>query len=192
MKYGLLEYFRLGLNSCYSHFIIDRNIRIIKGYPRLINKKNIHFGKNFTAGIGLRVECLNKDAVVIFGKNCKLNDYIHIGAIGKIIIGDHCLFGSKITIVDHHHGNYSSNTHSFPTEKPDDRRLIGKDIIIGKRVWLGSGCVIMPGVQIGDGAIIGANSVVINNVDPSSIAVGCPAKIIKRFNIKTKKWEKID
>jgi len=49
----------------------------------------------------------------------------------------------------------------------------------------------LPGVTIGKGSIIGANSVVTRNIDENCIAVGSPARIIKKYSFETKKWEKI-
>ena len=54
------------------------------------------------------------------------------------------------------------------------------DIVIGSDVWLGRECVIMPGVKIGDGAIVAAYSVVTKDVDPYSVVGGNPAHFIKK------------
>ena len=65
---------------------------------------------------------------------------------------------------------------------PSDLPLKG-DTIIGNDVWIGQNAVILPGVHIGDGAIIGANSVVGCNVEPYTIIIGNPAKVLrKRFD----------
>lgn len=64
---------------------------------------------------------------------------------------------------------------------PNVRPLYSKGpIVIGNNVWIGEKVAVLGGVKIGDGAIIGANAVVTHDVPPYSIAVGCPAKIIKR------------
>ena len=52
-------------------------------------------------------------------------------------------------------------------------------MIIGKNVWVGEKVTVLPGVHIGEGSIIGANSVVTHDIPPYSIAVGIPAKVIK-------------
>ena len=66
--------------------------------------------------------------------------------------------------------------------KKSDMPLKG-DTIIGNDVWIGKDAVILPGVRVGDGAIIGACSVVGSHVDPYSIVVGNPAKVLrKRFD----------
>lgn len=60
------------------------------------------------------------------------------------------------------------------------------DTVIGNDVWIGQNAVILPGVNIGDGAIIGANSVVGSDIEPYSIVAGNPAKVIrKRFDEET-------
>lgn len=64
-------------------------------------------------------------------------------------------------------------------------------INIGNGCWLGQNVVVLPGVTIGERSIIGANAVVSNDIPPYSIAVGMPAKVIKRFNLDTNNWEKV-
>ena len=67
---------------------------------------------------------------------------------------------------------------------PDIRRdLIPKKVIIGNNVWIGSGSIILPGTSIGDNAIIGAGSVVNKDIPENTIAVGNPAKVIKKIDI---------
>ena len=53
------------------------------------------------------------------------------------------------------------------------------DVIIGKNVWIGDKVTILPNVKIGDGVVIGANSVVTKDIPPCSVVAGNPAKIIK-------------
>ena len=96
----------------------------------------------------------------------------------------------KVYISDTSHGNYNGEYHSNPLVEPNKRELISKEVIIGDNVWIGEGVCILPGVKIGEGSIIGANSVVTRNIDSYSIAVGSPAKEIKKFNFSEKKWQK--
>ena len=80
---------------------------------------------------------------------------------------------------------------------PSDMPFKG-NTVIGNDVWIGQNAVILPGVRIGDGAIIGANSVVGSDVDPYTIVVGNPAKVLrKRFDdelidlmLRLKWWDK--
>ena len=73
---------------------------------------------------------------------------------------------------------------SSPCETPISRKYDIEDVVIGENVWIGQGVVINPGVEIGDGAIIGANSVVTHSIPKECIAVGAPARVIKKYNPK--------
>ena len=62
-------------------------------------------------------------------------------------------------------------------------------IALGENCWLGDNVVVCGGVRIGDGVIIGANSVVTSGIPDFSIACGSPARVIKKFNFDSKRWE---
>jgi lipopolysaccharide O-acetyltransferase len=98
---------------------------------------------------------------------------------------------SKIYISDCTHGSYSGDhLDSNPNISPNERPLSFKKVIIKDKVWLGEFVTVLPGVTIGKGTIVGANSVVSKSLPDNVIAVGSPAKIIKRYNKNTKRWEK--
>ena len=114
------------------------------------------------------------------GKNIKIGKNVFINACcrfqdqGGIEIGDGSLIGHNTTI--------ATLNHDF---NPDKRaNLHPSPVKIGKKVWIGSDCTILPGVEIGEGAVIGAGSVVTKNVPASSVAVGNPARVIKQIEIK--------
>jgi lipopolysaccharide O-acetyltransferase len=110
----------------------------------------------------------------------------------SVIIGNNVLLASKIYISDCSHGCYSGNVNdSNPDTLPVDRPLFSNPIIIEDNVWLGEFVSVLPGVTIGKGTIVGANSVVSKSLPPNVIAVGSPAKPIKKFNFQTSRWEKI-
>ena len=66
-----------------------------------------------------------------------------------------------------------------------------KPVHIGENVWVGAGTVIVPGVTIGKNSVIGAGSVVTKDIPDYSVAVGNPAKVIKRYDINKQKWIRI-
>ncbi len=66
-----------------------------------------------------------------------------------------------------------------------------RPITIGKGCFLAANVVVTPGVTIGDGVVIGANSVVTSDIPSYSLAVGCPAKVVKRHNPQTGQWERV-
>ena len=110
----------------------------------------------------------------------------------KLIIGKFCQIAAGVEFVmnDANHQMNTVTTFPFYTLEgwdmnvPDQSEMPFKgDTIIGNDVWIGQNAVILPGVHIGDGAIIGANSIVGSDVDPYTIVVGNPAKPLrKRFD----------
>lgn len=114
------------------------------------------------------------------GKNIKIGKNVFINACcrfqdqGGIEIGDGALIGHNTTIATLNH-DFSPKNRANITPSP---------VKIGKNVWIGSDCTILPGVEIGDGAIIGAGSVVTKSVPSNTISVGNPAKVIKNISEK--------
>lgn len=112
------------------------------------------------------------------GENCNFGAFNHISSCNRIVIGDNCLTGKNVTIVDNNHG--SSDVADLQIS-PVKRRLISKgSVIIGKNVWLGEKVTILPGVTIGDSVIVAANSVVTKDIPSYCVAGGNPAKIIRK------------
>jgi len=64
-------------------------------------------------------------------------------------------------------------------------------VVIGKNVWVGANSVILPGVKIGDNSVIGTGSIVIKDIPSYSVAVGNPAKVIKKYDSETKQWKRV-
>ncbi|MFD2601207.1 acetyltransferase [Flavobacterium suzhouense] len=171
-----------------------RKARIIRFPIDLRGKNYMDVSEGFTTGFGCRLEAypLKKEKVLFIGKNVQMNDYVHITAMEKVIIGDNVLMASKIYISDCSHGSYSGDEHdSTPDSIPAERKMYSKPVVIKDKVWLGEFVSVLPGVTIGKGTIVGANSVVSKSLPDYVIAVGSPAKPIKRFNFDTNKWEKI-
>ena len=118
---------------------------------------------------------------VRIGNNCQFGDYLHLTCINEIIIKDGVLTGRWVTITDNSHGNSSMTDLILP---PTERSMISKGkVIIEQNVWIGDKTTILPGVCIGEGSIIAANSVVTRDVPPFSVAGGNPIRIIKQLNI---------
>jgi len=175
--------------------IFFRPARIIRFPFDIRGKKYIRWGSGFSTGRGCRIEAYPidiKKVVLEFGKNIQINDYVHITAMQQVKIGNNVLMASKIYISDCVHGSYSGEKEqSNPDVPPVQREYVCKSVFIEDNVWIGEFVSILPGVTIGKGSIIGANSVVTKNIPPYVIAVGAPAKPIKKFNFETGKWEKV-
>lgn len=162
---------------------IGKNSQIGQNFS-IINPDGISIGDNFSGGCDIALWSWN--AVNIKGDDCKLiiknnvsiTDRCVISAANRIEIGNGCLLGRDTFITDNSHGeNISINELNI---SPHERNIFSKGtVIIGDNVWTGKNVCIMPNVKIGNGAIIGANSVVTHNIPPYSVAVGSPAKVIK-------------
>ena len=170
-----------------------KDAKIIRFPIDIRGKKYIKVSKGFTTGVGCRIEAYpeNDQTTLFFGENFQMNDYVHITAMEKVQIGDNVLFASKIYVSDCSHGSYSGDQHdSSPESIPHDRKLFSKPVIIEDNVWLGEFVSVLPGVTIGKGTIVGANSVVSKSLPSNVIAVGTPAKPIKKYNFEIQRWEK--
>lgn len=162
---------------------IGKNSQIGQNFS-IINPDGISIGDNFSGGCDIALWSWN--AVNIKGNDCKLiiknnvsiTDRCIISAANRIEIGNGCLLVRDTFITDNSHGeNISINELNI---SPHERNIFSKGtVIIGDNVWTGKNVCIMPNVKIGNGAIIGANSVVTHNIPPYSVAVGSPAKVIK-------------
>jgi lipopolysaccharide O-acetyltransferase len=128
--------------------------------------------------------------ILKFGRNVQINDFVHIGAIESVTIKDNVLIASRVFISDHNHGCYSgSSQHSDPESVPIERPLSSSPVVIEENVWIGESVSILPGVTIGKGAVIGAQSVVTGNIPPFCIAAGVPARVLKSYDFSSGRWE---
>ena len=176
-------------NVCfYTHWISPEFKSIGKGchiekMRSLIGAKNIIIGEHCSIGFNSQLTAHESfrggsySPRIEIGNNVSLGDYIHVTAINSITICDGVLTGRWVTISDHSHGHVEPEEMSMA---PNYRELFSKGAVyIGKNVWIGDKASIMPGVTIGEGCIVGANTVVTKDVPPYSVVVGSPAKIVK-------------
>ncbi|MBQ0111455.1 MAG: acyltransferase [Oscillospiraceae bacterium] len=124
---------------------------------------------NFTVMSGTRIFIRNGGQLIL--KNGSMNSSSQIICSTKITIGNHVKIAGDVLIrdCDDHTIIYKDKTTS----------VMAKEIVIGDNVWIGQRATILKGVHIGEGAIIGACSVVTRDVPPHSIVAGNPAKVIK-------------
>jgi len=125
---------------------------------------------------------INVNKKSVFTRQTKLGSNVHFNGItiqgkGRVTIGDNFHSGENILFI--------TQIHNYHGDKiPYDSTYIMKDIAIEENVWLGTNVTILGGVTIGEGAIIQAGSVVVNDIAPLSIAGGHPAKIFSQRDSK--------
>lgn len=198
----LINYFKLYPFSRFVFLLIClvrtklfyRPAKMIRFPFDIRGKRNINFGAGFVTGFGCRIEAYPADSscAITIGKNVQINDYVHITAMRNVTIGNNVLIASKVYISDCTHGSYAGDSSdSSPLSIPIERIYVIKDVIIEDNVWLGEHVSVLPGVVIGSGTIVGSNSVVTKSLPANIIAVGIPAKPIKKFNFETLVWDVI-
>ncbi len=107
---------------------------------------------------------------VSIGKGTRIADYVHMWGSGGIEIGENVIIAA--------HSVITSLTHD-PGASLYAGSLVKRKVILEDNVWLGSSCVILPGVTIGANAIVGAGAVVTKSVAPGDIVGGVPARSLK-------------
>lgn len=115
------------------------------------------------------------DSYLTIGQNTYIGEFNNIRAAGgSITIGDNCLVSQKVTMVASNH-SYKKGDYIY-TQKWDTSK---HSIKIGNDVWIGANVVILPGVSVGDGAVIGAGSIVNKDVPENAIVFGNPMRVLK-------------
>jgi len=145
----------------YSHVQPMRKIRIGNDFRV---SPDVNFSNELNITIGDRVS---------IGSRC----FLWAGPDkGLILIGDDVLFGPEVVV--------TAANYRFNDGAPVTKQLMEEgDVVIGDDVWIGARAIILPGVTIGDGAIIGAGALVRSDVPPFAIAVGVPARVVGQREI---------
>lgn len=107
---------------------------------------------------------------VYFPSDLKLSQ-VFVRNKGRLVLGDRVSIGPGVIIVLNSGANSSKIRSKLPEKKPV--------VEIGSDAWIGAGAIILPSVRIGEGAVIGAGSVVTKDVEPHTVVVGNPARVIK-------------
>ena len=158
---------------------IGRNVHIV-------NPKNLIIGERVS--IRPEVDIFVDDKISI-GNECDIGTRNRFD--GNIIIEDEVLFGPDNYICSKDH-NYENIEKSIMKQGASAIHKNGhNEIKIGKGSWIGTHVAIIGDVHVGKHCVIGANSVVTKDVPDYSVAIGIPAKVIKKYNFEIKKWEKV-
>jgi acetyltransferase-like isoleucine patch superfamily enzyme len=123
---------------------------------------------------------------LIIQKGCSLGDFNHIAAVRKVVLGEFVLTANGVYISDNIHSYEDIN---LPVMHQPVR--FKSEVYIGDGSWIGENACII-GAKIGKHCIVGANAVVTSDIPDYSVAVGMPARVIKKYNLATKKWERTE
>jgi serine acetyltransferase len=154
----LLRLIGVPLSLWIINFIFQRIFRLNSNVPF-----QVHFTSTVTIGKGIFI---GRNVWKSFALSCGC--YIQGG--NGIYIGNNTIFAPGVKIISANH-----DIEDFTVWKTSP------PIRIGERCWIGSNVVILPGVVIGDNSIVGAGAVVTKSIPPRSVAIGNPAKIIRRI-----------
>jgi acetyltransferase-like isoleucine patch superfamily enzyme len=122
---------------------------------------------------------LSPRARIEIGSGCFLNKNTMLAALNRIEIGDHVMFANNCFVgdADHRYDDPDKPVtwQGFSSQGP---------VVIGANSWFGVGCVVTSGVTIGDRCVVGANSVVTEDLPPGVIAAGAPARVIREIEFR--------
>ena len=147
-----------------------------------------------------RHNCIDKTNHISTGPGisyCRFGKYNYVApgtGMFNVTIGSYCSIGPQIIMGGMEHSHWWYSMSPLLSDKSGEV----PETVIGNDVWIGANCVIKAGIQIGDGAVIGAHSFVNKDVPPYAIVVGSPAKLLRyRFGDETinklqetRYWEK--
>lgn len=151
----------------------------IGSHTKIVNPKHIILkGSNQIAPYSLI--CPHGDASIIFGRNVNIGMFSRIACINEIQIGDNVLTGPNVFISDYNH-EYKDVDKPISAQgnTPKTSR-----VIIDEDCWIGTNVVICGNVHIGKHTVIGAGSFINKDIPSYSVAVGNPARVVKKYNFE--------
>jgi acetyltransferase-like isoleucine patch superfamily enzyme len=145
----------------------------------IMNERYIHIGRHTLIGPGVTLSagmvpgqrCVT-DPVVSIGDRCLIGRGSGIVGHFSIEVGDDVWTGHYVYVTDQNHGYSDANVPISRQVQPE------RPVRIGSGSWLGHGTVVLPGAQIGEHVVVGANSVVTGVLPDFSVAVGSPARVV--------------
>ncbi len=152
----------------------------------IVGPSRVEMGDHVQLFRGVRIEAVGADRddpQLRLGHRVSIQAYTHIGACLQVEILEASVLASGVYVTDHDHDYRDPRKGYFGTGE-----LIAAPVRIGPRAWIGERAIVLKGVTIGEGAIIGAGAVVNRDVPAFCIAVGVPARVIRRFDFDRGEW----
>jgi len=155
----------------------------LRGKVHIAASGEVAFGEGITlSGSVVPIEFVShRGGRILVGDHTFINYGSSISAHDLVSIGRHCHLGHYTFIIDNNQHDLRQH-HVVPPSAP---------VIIEDHVWIGSHSIILPGVRVGQNAAIGAGSVVVEDVPPCSLAVGNPARVVRRLDSSPAKLRSI-
>lgn len=197
----MFNQFIVWISKLYTYLVARRfaffgERSIIKPVLNTSNQQYISIGNDVNIGsfswvgvstefAGIQCNCAN-DIRLKIGNNVSIGNNAFIIANNNITIGSDIIMSNYVFISDHNHrfDNINKNIQDHPLTD-------GGFVNIGNHVFIGTKSSILPNTKIGDFVIIGANTVVTNDIPSHCVVAGNPARIIKRFDFEQNKWCKV-
>ena len=171
-------------------FFSGRNVEIHEDW-RFYGAEGISIGNNASIQKGawflLPYNNYNGEPRIVIGDGCDLGYRMCISASNKVILEEYVLVAANVHITDHNH-NY--DLVGVPI-RYQGISSFSNVVVIGRGSWIANNVVIAGNVKIGKGCAIGANSVVTSDIPSYCVAAGSPARVVKAFDCKEKRWVKI-
>ncbi|PYF79862.1 acetyltransferase-like isoleucine patch superfamily enzyme [Marinomonas alcarazii] len=155
---------------------ISKNAKIALGKNVTLNSLNYGYHANMYSPVKLMAD--REHAIIKIGDNTRINGAC-LHAYNSIEIGKNCLIAANVQILD-------ASGHELSFENPSNRintSSEGKPVVIEDNVWIGLNAIILAGVRIGQGSVIGANTVVTKDVPSMVVFVGSPGKVVKKVDL---------
>lgn len=181
-----------GLICRFKFILMKKKFQSIGRLSYIFDPLQIDNPSSISIGIGSYIAAkswlmggVSNNTTLKIGNNVSIGHFCHIIGCFDVTIENDVLFADKVFVTD--------NTHCFKNPKiPIKDQKIEKigNVKIGEGSWICENVCIL-GVSVGKHSVIGANSVVTTDIPDYSVAVGIPARVIKKYNFDTKEWESV-
>lgn len=184
---------KMFFHECGNRFLLGKNVNIYGKKNIVLGKKvtindfveinaesemSVYLDDSSTIGKYSIIKCTGKYEEAIphlkVGKSFVCGEFCFFGCAGGVTIGDNVMMGQSV--------RFHAQNHIFDDNKIllNEQGTTQRGIVIGDDCWIGAGSVFLDGVTVGRGSVIGSNTVVTKNIEPYSVVVGNPGKVVRR------------
>jgi maltose O-acetyltransferase len=149
-------------------------ISSLSGIPRKVRWALLRLSGVSTDAWNIGPGCYFGTSNVVIGRGTFVNRGCVFDGLSQIRIGERCALGMEVMLV--------TSTHPIATHERRAGDVDGQPLTIGNGCWIGARAVILPGVHVGDGAVIAAGAVVVSDCEPDTIYAGVPARPVRSLS----------